>query len=156
MADVKSAVASARDGLENAREKIGSGFAVIREAAPSLTTGLLIVTFLVGVGAGAVADRFYTRWAVNREWRDRIAAAQKPTQDAIDQGNAASADVDAAGIEKVRKAFADASKAEKDLRVLQSKFSSTKSELDLLKSARDREAETANRDRCSVPADCLR
>lgn len=156
MADIKSAVAGARDGLEDARAKISSEFAIIREAAPSLTTGLLIAALLVGAGIGAGVDHFFTRWAVNREWREKIAAAQQPTNDAIDKGNADAADVDAKAIDDIKGAFANATKAEKDLQDLQSKLSSSKGELALLKTKQQRASEAAERDRCSVPADCLR
>lgn len=153
---IKAAVAEARAGMGKAVGQLRSDFAVIREAAPSLTTGLLVATFLVGAGVGAIADRFWTRSVVNQEWRDRIAAAKKPTLDAIEQGNADAADVDAEAIENVKGAFSNAAKAEKDLQDLQSKFSSARRELDLLKSQKAREAEAAQRGRCSVPVDCLR
>jgi hypothetical protein len=156
MADMKSAVAGARDGLDNARAKISSEFAVIREAAPSLTTGLLMAAMLVGAGIGAGVDHLFTRWAVNREWRERIAAAQQPTKDAIDKGNADAADVDAKAIDDIKGAFANAAKAEKDLQDLQRKLSNSNGELELLKSKEKRAAEAAERNRCSVPADCLR
>jgi hypothetical protein len=156
MADMKSAVADARDSLELARAKISSEFSVIREAAPSLTTGLLIAAVLVGAGIGAGVDHLFTRWAVNREWRERIAAAQKPTKDMIDKGNADAADVDAKAIDDIKGAFANAARAEKDLQDLQRKLSSSNGELELLKTKEQRAAEAAERNRCSVPADCLR
>ena len=156
MGDIKAAVADARDGLKSARAKISSEFAVIREAAPSLTTGWLIVTLLVGVGIGAGVGHVFTRWSVNRDWRARIAAAQQLTNEAIDKGNADAADVDAKAIDDVRGAFANATKAENDLQDLQTKLSISRGEIALLKTKQQRDAEAAERDRCSVPADCLR
>lgn len=156
MADLKAAVANARDGLDDARARISSEIAVVRAAAPRLTTGLLVASLFVGAGLGAFADHYFTRWAVNREWRERIAAAKAPTQEIITKGNADAADVDAAAIETVKGAFDNAAKAEKDLQDLQRKFSSATGELDLLKTKQQRDAETARRNRCSVPADCLR
>jgi hypothetical protein len=156
MAAIKSAVAGARDGLDSARAKISSEFAIIREAAPSLTTGLLIAALLVGAGVGAGVSNVLTRWSVNRDWRERIAEAGQRTTDAIDKGNADAADVDAKAIDDVKGAFANAAKAEKDLQDLQRKLSSSKGELELLKTKQQRASEAAERDRCSVPADCLR
>ena len=76
-ADVRDAVAGVREQIQ-----------FVRESAPTLTTGLLIGAVLIGGFGGYIVSSWWTRWTVNAEWRERIAAKSATVRNVIDAGNA--------------------------------------------------------------------
>lgn len=76
-ADVRDAVAGVREQIQ-----------FVRESAPTLTTALVVVVFVAGSAAGWFASKPFTRWTVNAEWRQRIAAKSATVRSVIDVGNA--------------------------------------------------------------------
>lgn len=120
MIDIRERIGGALAGpRETAREKFAEAreqVQIIRDAAPTLTTGLLIGAVAIGAVGGWYASKVATRWAVNAEWRERIAAASAPVRAIISEGNAELAATDEQIIEALGDTDAKLSTAERALK----------------------------------------
>ncbi len=110
-------VGSVKDRAADIRDALRS----IRAQAPTLTTGLILVVFGAGIAAGWYASKPFTRWTVNAEWRDRIAAASAPVRKIISEGNAEVSATDEQIIEALGDTDAKLSTAENALRSIKSR-----------------------------------
>jgi hypothetical protein len=135
MSKVSEAVARGRERLEIARLEAKQQIQYLRDNAPSLTTGLLIVAALVGGAGGYHVGKWMTRAGVNAEWRDRIAAKSASVRAIVARGNADAEAVDNEIINALGDNDAKLANAERHLKTISSR------PID---------------QRCSVPADCLR
>jgi hypothetical protein len=135
MSKVNEALARGRERLEIARLEAKQQIQYLRDNAPSLTTGLLILVLLVGAGAGFHAGKWWVRASVNAEWRDRIAAKSASVRAIVARGNADADAVDTEIINALGDNDAKLANAERHLKTISSR------PID---------------QRCSIPADCLR
>ncbi|NOU05304.1 MAG: hypothetical protein HOO99_03895 [Hyphomicrobiaceae bacterium] len=135
---IATAVTEARDRLDDAKAHV-EGFAesavYLRNAAPTLTTALLLVVFALGGGAGWFISKPFVRHAVNTEWRNRIAQKSKTVRTIVATGDKEAEQAD----DDIIKALGDTDE----------KLSTAIHELEALRRA-------VPLDRCSVPADCVR
>lgn len=88
MTNIAEAYAARKADVREKIDAVKEQIQFVRESAPSLTTGLLIAAVLIGGACGWFASSYWTRWAVNAEWRDRIAAKSANVRNIIDTGNA--------------------------------------------------------------------
>lgn len=88
MTNIAEAYAARKADVREKIDAVKEQIQFVRESAPSLTTGLLIAAVLIGGAGGWFASSYWTRWAVNAEWRDRIAAKSANVRNIIDTGNA--------------------------------------------------------------------
>lgn len=125
--------ADVRDVVAGVREQIQ----FVRESAPTLTTALIVVVFLAGIAAGWFASRPFTRWAVNSEWRERIAIKSATVRNVIEAGNAEISATDDEIINALGDTDARLSQAETSLRSI-------------------KVSKSANSGECRIPASGLR
>lgn len=122
MIDIRERIGSAfagpreavRDKIDAARDQIQ----IIRDAAPTLTTALIVVVFVAGIAAGWFASKPFTRWAVNAEWRDKIAAKSGAVRGVLAAGNAEISATDDDIIEALGDTDARLSTAERALKTI--------------------------------------
>lgn len=88
MTNIAEAYAARKADVREKIDAVKEQIQFVRESAPSLTTGLLIGAMLIGAAGGWFASSIKTRWTVNAEWRDRIAAKSATVRNVIDAGNA--------------------------------------------------------------------
>lgn len=67
----------------------------VRDRLPTLTTGILIVAFLVCGAAGEWVSRPFHKAKVNAEWRERIASKSATVRHVIAKGDAEAEALDA-------------------------------------------------------------
>lgn len=96
-------------------EKIEGILERTRENVPSLTTGLLIATLLIGVAVGAWGSKPFHRRAINNEWHERIASKSAAVRSIIASGDAEAEETDNAIIAALGATDAKLSDAEKRL-----------------------------------------
>lgn len=130
-AKLAAAFASVRDRADDLRDQVRW----VRESAPSLTTGLLLATTVIGFAGGWYVSKPVTRWQVNKEWRTKIAAKSLTVRNIIETGDAEIAATDDDIINALGDTDAKLANAERNLK----------------NSSRPSVAG----DRCRIPADCL-
>lgn len=135
-AKIAEAFASRKDDARAAWEATRESVQLIRESAPTLTTVVAVVLLLLGAFAGWWASAWWTRWAVNAEWRERIAAQSAAVRNVVETGDAEITATD----DDIIKALGDTD----------AKLVEAQRKLNSFKPA----ASVA--DRCRVPAECLR
>ena len=69
-------------------EKIEGAIERTRERLPTLTTALLIATFAVGLGVGAMVSKPWHRAEINKQWRERIASNSETVRQIVAKGDA--------------------------------------------------------------------
>jgi len=131
MSELSDAIASARAEASS----LASQVRIVSQAAPSLTTCLLVITVAIGFVLGWWVSGPFHRRTNNAEWRANIAAQNAAVRGIIAQGNAEGEEVDNEVIRTIGDSYAKLKEAEKQLRKIR---------------------EQPVTDRCSVPADCLR
>jgi flagellar biosynthesis/type III secretory pathway M-ring protein FliF/YscJ len=122
---IAGAYASARDGVADARDRFSEAATsakqqvhLVQTAAPTLTTGLLIAAVLIGSVAGWFISKPFTRWAVNKEWRQTIAKNSSGTLRQVALGNAEADATDRDIISALGESDAKLSNAERHLKNL--------------------------------------
>lgn len=97
-------------------EKIEGMIERARDRVPSLSTGLLVATLVIGLAGGAWASKPIHRWQINKEWRARIAEKSDAVRVVLAKGDADADAVDAEIIATLGDIDARLSKAEHNLR----------------------------------------
>lgn len=122
---IAGAYASARDGVSETRDRLSDAVTsakqqvhLVQTAAPTLTTGLLIAAVLIGGVAGWFISKPFTRWAVNKEWRETIAKNSSGTLRQVALGNAEADATDRDIISALGESDAKLSNAERHLKNL--------------------------------------
>lgn len=129
----------------SAWERIEGAIEKTRENVPSLTTGLLIATLLIGVAVGAWGSKPFHRRAINQEWRERISGSSAAVRGIIAAGDAEAEETDNAIIAALGATDAKLSAAENRLKI------ATR-----LKVAPRAAGSPGNGDECRIPANGLR